>query len=211
MTTYDWKKYDKYNEKTEVVPSYSPNKGYTDSAWQQKKLCTYHTGPDWLLSNSHGENLIVADKIFEIERDGRVTFLIDCSESSPRPQNSLKMILPPGFESLQQYLVDAPRIAIPWGDFGAPNLLPQFWQELVAMLPPGVTGIGCAGGHGRTGTALACIRIAACQESAEEAIAVVRKDYCTEAIETQTQKDYIAKVAEVLGFDGKTVKRKGKK
>lgn len=49
--------------------------------------------------------------------------------------------------------------------------------------------IGCVGGHGRTGTALACLAVLGGQRSAE-AITWVRGNYCPAAVETTAQEEF---------------------
>jgi protein-tyrosine phosphatase len=51
--------------------------------------------------------------------------------------------------------------------------------------------IGCLGGHGRTGTALACLAVLT-GHPALDAVAWVRSSYCTKAVETPGQEAFIA-------------------
>ena len=50
--------------------------------------------------------------------------------------------------------------------------------------------VGCLGGHGRTGTALACLAILTGHPAAD-AVAWVRANYCPEAVETVGQEAFI--------------------
>ena len=50
--------------------------------------------------------------------------------------------------------------------------------------------LGCLGGHGRTGTALACLAVLGGYPH-EEAFAWVRADYCPSAIETAEQEAFV--------------------
>ena len=50
--------------------------------------------------------------------------------------------------------------------------------------------IGCLGGHGRTGTALACLAVLAGTPAAE-AVAWVRGAYCPKAVETDAQRAFV--------------------
>jgi len=52
--------------------------------------------------------------------------------------------------------------------------------------------IACAGGHGRTGTALACLAILDGIPGAE-AVAFVREHYDPHAVETPAQRRYVAR------------------
>ncbi|MBO0701496.1 MAG: hypothetical protein J2P38_01090 [Candidatus Dormibacteraeota bacterium] len=51
--------------------------------------------------------------------------------------------------------------------------------------------IGCGGGHGRTGTALACLAVLSGLPRTQ-AVGWVRRAYCTEAIETPEQEAFVA-------------------
>jgi protein-tyrosine phosphatase len=51
--------------------------------------------------------------------------------------------------------------------------------------------IGCLGGHGRTGTALACLAVLT-GHPALDAAAWVRSSYCAKAVETPQQEAFIA-------------------
>jgi protein-tyrosine phosphatase len=50
--------------------------------------------------------------------------------------------------------------------------------------------IGCLGGHGRTGTAVACLAILSGHPPGE-AVAWVRANYCVEAVETTEQEAFV--------------------
>jgi protein-tyrosine phosphatase len=51
--------------------------------------------------------------------------------------------------------------------------------------------IGCLGGHGRTGTALACLAIRT-GHPAGDAVDWVRTVYCSSAVETPEQEAFVA-------------------
>ena len=50
--------------------------------------------------------------------------------------------------------------------------------------------IGCLGGHGRTGTALACLAVLT-GTAPDEAVAWVRRRYCDHAVETDAQRAFV--------------------
>ena len=50
--------------------------------------------------------------------------------------------------------------------------------------------IGCIGGHGRTGTALACLAVLT-GLPAGEAVGWVRRTYCDGAVETEEQRAFV--------------------
>jgi hypothetical protein len=86
-----------------------------------------------------------------------------------------------------------------WPDFGVPDDAAQFAAALRSLLDRARKGdwveVGCLGGHGRTGTALACLAIL-CGEPPGDAISWVRVNYCADAVETLEQEAF------VVGFGG---------
>lgn len=86
---------------------------------------------------------------------------------------------------------------VDWPDMGIPRVGPRFWRELFKLTPDKARVVfACVGGHGRTGTALACYIAASMTEvpDAVDLIRLVRKLHCGHAIETKAQDDYIARV-----------------
>lgn len=84
---------------------------------------------------------------------------------------------------------------IRWPDFGLPVdpeevlvILTEAWQRAVAER----VEVACAGGHGRTGTALACLAILDGVPN-PEAAAYVREHYDGRAVETFRQRRFIAR------------------
>jgi hypothetical protein len=191
-----------YNGATSVQTRYDSQGKATTAAtnpqsqhYQSRPLCN-HKGPHWRI----GEATIVADRIHQIERKHGLALIIDCSDEKPTyAEPAPRLVLPPGYESLTQFeYPEVPVIAVPWADYGAPELAPGFWTELVRLLPAGMVGVGCVGGHGRTGTALACLRIAGLKESASVAFETVRREYCEDAVESAAQVEYIREVGVAL-------------
>jgi protein-tyrosine phosphatase len=82
-----------------------------------------------------------------------------------------------------------------WPDFGVPDDPALVVAALRSLLGRARTGepveVGCLGGHGRTGTALACLAILA-GLSAADAVAWVRAKYCPKAVETTGQEAFVA-------------------
>lgn len=60
--------------------------------------------------------------------------------------------------------------------------------------------IGCAGGHGRTGTLLACLIARVEHLSGEEAIRETRSRYCRHAVETLVQERLVREYIENFGI-----------
>ncbi len=82
-----------------------------------------------------------------------------------------------------------------WSDFRLPSdrarareVLHEAWESAVTER----VEIACAGGRGRTGTALACL-VTMDGVPANQAIAFVRQHYDPHAVETPWQKRYVAR------------------
>jgi protein-tyrosine phosphatase len=84
---------------------------------------------------------------------------------------------------------------VAWPDFGTPDDAVGLEAALTSLLHRAREGqhveIGCLGGHGRTGTALACLAVIA-GTPPDEAVAWVRSIYCDRAIESTNQEKFIA-------------------
>jgi hypothetical protein len=83
---------------------------------------------------------------------------------------------------------------LPWVDFGVPDAA-ELRRALEDVLDRARRGerveVGCLGGHGRTGTALACLAVLTGTPSGE-AVAWVRAAYCEKAVETDQQHAFVA-------------------
>lgn len=80
-------------------------------------------------------------------------------------------------------------------DFGVPEDPAHLVTALSTVLRRARTGqrveVGCLGGHGRTGTALACLAVLS-GHCADDAVAWVRASYCAMAVETPEQEVFAA-------------------
>ena len=87
-----------------------------------------------------------------------------------------------------------PHGKVEWPDFDVPADRHALRQALLDLLERSRTGatveLGCLGGHGRTGTALACLAVLAGTPS-EDAVAWVRINYCPRAVETDEQDAFV--------------------
>lgn len=81
-----------------------------------------------------------------------------------------------------------------WPDFGVPADRAAVVSSLQSLLDRARQGrtveIGCLGGHGRTGTALALLAVLA-GHPPDDAVAWVRHHYCPDAVETRAQLAYV--------------------
>lgn len=87
-----------------------------------------------------------------------------------------------------------PHVHVDWPDFGVPDDPARVVAALQALLERARAGdvveIGCLGGHGRTGTALACLATLN-GVPAGDAVAWVRTTYCGDAVETPEQEAFV--------------------
>ena len=85
-----------------------------------------------------------------------------------------------------------PMLTLAWSDAGVPALPISYWEALLTFLKDFRQDVYfcCEGGHGRTGTALAIIYGLACKKVVDP-VAVIRKCYCDEAVETMVQIEYV--------------------
>ena len=88
-----------------------------------------------------------------------------------------------------------PHDHLDWPDFGVPADKQALRDALRAVLARARRGesveVGCLGGHGRTGTALACLAVLTGTPSAD-AVAWVRANYCAKAVETVEQEALVS-------------------
>jgi hypothetical protein len=95
-----------------------------------------------------------------------------------------------------------PHDRVEWPDFGVPDDPTALTNALRSLRDRARAGdkveIGCLGGHGRTGTALACLAVLDGQ-AAPDAIAWVRSAYCAEAVETPEQAVLVSEIAALHG------------
>ena len=91
-----------------------------------------------------------------------------------------------------------PHAHVDWPDFGVPadeQALVAALREVVHRAQAGQrVEVGCLGGHGRTGTALACLAVLG-GVPAGEAVAWVRARYCDKAVETDDQAAFVARLS----------------
>ncbi len=115
-----------------------------------------------------------------------------------------------GNEEARQLLPEAlftfkpvPCIGIEWPDRGTPNLPREWWvmmAKVIRGMPKGSkVGLCCMGGHGRTGTMLAILAVLLGQvKKGKCPVAWVRKNYCKEAVESNSQADYVEEITGVM-------------
>ena len=87
-----------------------------------------------------------------------------------------------------------PHTHLDWPDFGVPRDSAPVVSALRSLLARSRGGerveVGCHGGHGRTGTALACAAVL-CGLPPGDAVAWVRENYCANAVESGQQEAFV--------------------
>jgi hypothetical protein len=87
-----------------------------------------------------------------------------------------------------------PHDHLDWPDMGVPADPAAVLPALTALLDRARAGerveVGCLGGHGRTGTALACLAVLT-GTPADDAVEWVRMHYCAQAVETEAQEEFV--------------------
>lgn len=100
------------------------------------------------------------------------------------------MLCSPGFRPRFARFKPSQLMIYPWPDLGVPREPARYRKALHWLLRQGAEGkrieIGCAGGHGRTGTTLAALLILQGMTT-KRAVATIRAKYCSDAIETRSQ------------------------
>lgn len=158
-----------------------------------KPLCS-HRGERVCLTLSDGKELAGAQggRLNESGAAHGFDLIIDCA-GMVQGSRFVAKSTNPRFRTLNQ-LAFPDVLRLQWPDMTAPSHVGiRFWQRLRDMLP-GKTCVCCVGGHGRTGTCLACLLVADGMD-ADEAISKVRKEHCERAIETPAQEQYVRELA----------------
>lgn len=118
------------------------------------------------------------------------------------------------YAALEKFGVPRDVVSIDWQDMGTPGIQPQFWKAFIDALPEKChVVVNCVGGHGRTGTALACLYLVYAEDTVTgwDAIEFVRNSYCDKAIETDGQERYVLSIAKFYGKqEGKPTAKKKK-
>lgn len=90
---------------------------------------------------------------------------------------------------------------IKWPDFGVPSSPTQAFDQILDAFIMACNGkkveIGCFGGHGRTGTIIACMFVLA-GHPASDAVSLARTRYCPMAIETPEQEKFVRDFEKML-------------
>lgn len=141
-----------------------------------------------------GKCLVYGAAYYDLPTLIEAELIIDCANLV----DTEVLRVPEAYASLQQFTShsNADVIKIDWNDHGVPPVSFGFWEELYGLLPDGKVIICCFGGHGRTGTALAALAIIDGKLSGQEAVDLIHKQHCTQAVETASQRRYLVELGE---------------
>lgn len=123
------------------------------------------------------------------DRDAAARFVL----SGPERFQKLAKYIKPDFENLD----NLPEILrLDWRDMSVPPVGLNFWREMWKLIPDGHTIFCCMGSHGRTGTALASMVLASNPKvSSGESMQMIWDRHCEDAIETDSQMEYLRRLA----------------
>jgi hypothetical protein len=93
---------------------------------------------------------------------------------------------------------DWPAAHVDWPDFGVPRNIVEADAQIIDAFEQARGGsnveVACVGGHGRTGTVLACMAALAGVPAAD-AVAWVRRQYCPRAVQEPSQQYWMERFA----------------
>lgn len=147
-----------------------------------------------------GVKILGATKLYisELHYVRAKTLVLNLSGSPLNLDNPMDKVGPIWKARLEKHTTLPQVIQLEWGDMQVPLLNRGFWKALWHGIQEDKFKqvlTCCVGGHGRTGTAIACLMVTAIPGmTAKGAIHAVRK-YCTQAVETLDQEEYIYWVA----------------
>jgi hypothetical protein len=104
-----------------------------------------------------------------------------------------------------QWAPSWPAVMLDWPDFGVPRDRDTADAQIRAAFERARAGqkveVACIGGHGRTGTVLACMAILA-GVPADAAVEWVRSTYCRRAVQEPSQQYWIERYSERVASSG---------
>ena len=168
----------------------------TGARYTYTRVCEHEITPIFKL----GKAEIYAGSSYEIKwANIPWKLLVSCAGKfyAPEPlievNEGARKLLKPELHSLGE----TPYISFAWPDGGLPPLQLKHWLALVDSIREidGPVGIFCLGGHGRTGTALSILAsLGGVVPRGQDPIKWLRQEYCSNAVETQPQVNYVARM-----------------
>lgn len=190
-------------KRTTITPAWKPLDAAQSTLGLGVTATCYHTGNKVVWATKSGATLAGASG--HGFRCDHADLLIDAAGIAIKEVGESANCLsgdPDLVNKLQKYVQPAPKaLRIEWTDYSIPRLRASFWSALLSTFKSGQRVVcACAAGHGRTGTALACLVVADMvarngEADAAQAIRVVRDAHCERAVEAKSQARYVAAVA----------------
>lgn len=204
---------------TSVVTSVNGNKEIASATINIGSNVTTHKGIDyttWLTSSSNhyhyptkvvtlgALNIWAATKSEILLRDTRyIDLIVNCSQVALTiGKNTTHITGNKAFDKLNKYIEGVNEVLFDWSDGSDLPVGLEFWHEFYDIcIEQGYRNIlfCCMGGHGRTGTGIACLVLANSKyefNMSEEIIELVQARYCKNAIETVIQENYLRELEE---------------
>lgn len=163
---------------------------------QQQHFAHDHPG-DKVIFEFNGKSLFASNTHSLREYSSKWDLIIDLagvvSQVSTK-DSFIGITAPKRFVGLKKWIfkektVPSEVLRLHWTDMGIPPVGLDFWLDLWELLPA-KTVIACFGGHGRTGTCIGSLMIAAGIDY-YSAITTVRTEHCEKAVETTGQEQYL--------------------
>lgn len=95
---------------------------------------------------------------------------------------------------LSKHMLNVPEeIVLAWNDYSTPPVKSTFWKALHSYINKKYNSacFHCEHGHGRTGTAICAMLISVMEMDVDTAISYIRETYCTRAVESTSQINYL--------------------
>lgn len=170
--------------KQNTIPGFSPG---GSSRYYTYKSCTHNAqhviaGRGWGVYAGKKDNVKDSAHKFDV--------VMNLTWASIKEKHDIPI---PELKKWEDYHCSYKEIRIDWPDYGVTYLPRLFWEELIAYLQKNKKKmlVFCLGGHGRTGTAVACMMVVGLGYTDKQAINWVRRHYCSSAIESIAQENYI--------------------
>lgn len=151
---------------------------------------------DVVVFEHEGKQLFAGNGHSIDEKSGKWGLIIDLAGviQVPKPSAFIREDMPSRFKALKDHLdkdetLPSEILRLYWNDMGTPPAGIDFWSHMWMLLPE-KTAICCVGGHGRTGTAIASLMIAAGVDY-YTALEDVRVKHCNKAVESLSQEQYL--------------------
>jgi len=145
-----------------------------------------------MLFTVNGTDLYIGHRTESVFDNFNLNLIIDCSNEKRYDPDDGFFGGNFAFPRMEEYVIPRPKVlTMAWHDFHVPPIGIKFWYALVKEIKGQSVAIVCSGGHGRSGTALACVLAAM---GIRNPVQLIRNHYCKKAVETTAQENYVNNV-----------------